>query len=192
MNFKLTILGLGVVLLFTACSEKPKNEFYLKQDGKYFSGEEVFLDKKSFTIGSTKKDYSVVIAKNAIRNLADHKEIVKLNGTSGAWYPEQLPLYVVSDLLSDKDACDIYYGNQGKACQAFVKEKTRLGFRRHYAYTFAEYMISENEMKIEKLGRKAIAKLETGKYYLYFFRSEDGMGEVARAQRVTRMKIDFR
>lgn len=183
---------MGILFTLTACSEQPKNEFYIMQDGDYFYGNEVSIEKKNFTISSSIKGYSIVMAKEPIKNLADHMEIVKLNATSGAWYPNELPFYQVSDLLSDRDACDVYYGNQGKECQVFVKEKTRLGFRRHYAYTFAEYMISENSIEIKKMGKKEMKDMEVGQYHLYFFRSEDKMGNIARAQRVTRMKVNIK
>lgn len=192
MRLRIIVAMLLVFLLFAACNQKPKAEFYIMQDAKLFSGDEVTIAKKTFSLMSNKAGYSVVIAKQPIRNLADHLEIVKLNGTSGAWYPGELPFYQSSDLLSDSDACLAYYGNLGKGCQAYIKEKRRLGFRLHYAYTFAEYMILKKHKQIIKLGRKNIEKLASGSYYLYFFRSEDNMGAVARSQRVTRMKINFK
>ena len=192
MRFNMIVMMLLSVLVFTGCNEKPKDEFYIMQDGKYFSGDEVTIEKKAFSLMTNKKDYSVVIAKQSIKHLADHVEIVKLTGTSGAWYPGQLPFYQRSDLLSDELACDAYYGHQGEGCQVFIKEKKRLGFRRHYAYTFAEYMIAEERKEIVRIGRESMDKLASGKYYLYFFRSEDKMGEVARAQRVTRMKLNLK
>jgi len=192
MKLKIFLLGIGMLLLLVGCSGEPKEEFHLMQDGNYFSGAEVSIVKKPFTIGSTKEGYSIVIAKRPIRNLADHHEIVKLTGTSGAWYSHQLPFYQSSDLLSDKDACDVYYGHQGEECQAFIKEKTRLGFRKHYAYTFAEYVIDKKRMQIEKIGGEDLDKLERETYYLYFFRSEDKMGKVATSQRVTRMKLNLK
>ncbi len=191
MKLKTMMLMSTIILILTACTEKPKDKFYIMQEGKYFVGDEISIKKEPFMLVSSQKGYSVVIAKEPIYNLADHKEIVKLNGTEGAWYPGELPFYQPSELLSDERACDVYFGYQGEGCQVFVKEKTRLGFRRHYAYTFAEYMIMEKKMKITKIGNKKVEDLASGKYYLYFFSSEDKMGEVARAQRVTRMRVNL-
>lgn len=180
-----------ILYLLNGCDEKVKQEFYIEQDGKSYSGAEVSLKKAPFSILSDTKEFSVLIAKAPIRNLADHEEIVKLTGTTAAWYIGQIPFYQPSDLLSDRNACLAYYGNEGRGCQEYIREKTRLGFKLHYAYTFAEYFVAGKSVKVIGMGREKIEKLPSGSYYLYLFRSEDPMGKVARSQRVTRMILNL-
>jgi hypothetical protein len=195
MKSKLIIIKLAIVFLLIACSDKADEEytstFYIEQDGRTLSGTSINIKKAPFKIASTQKDFSIVIAKNPIRNLADHKEIVKLTGTTGAWYLGQLPFYQRSDLLSDRNACLAYYGHEGEGCQEYIREKTRLGFKLHYAYTFAEYFVDQKSVTLIALGNKKIESLASGKYYLYLFRSEYPMGKVARSQRVTRMTLNL-
>jgi len=191
MFLKSILVSFILLFGFLGCSDKEhKSEFYIEQDGKVYSGSEISIKKAPFRIRSEQKEFSIVIAKSPIRNLADHKEIVKLTGTSGAWYLGQLPFYQRSDLLSDRNACLAYYGNEGEGCQEYIREKTRLGFKLHYAYTFAEYFVSKNSVTLIGIGREKIEKLPSGSYYLYLFRSENPMGKVARSQRVTRMIIN--
>jgi hypothetical protein len=185
-----------MVFVLGACSDKLDNKrtsdaFYIEQDGKTLSGTTISIRKAPFKISSDTKGFSIVIAKNPIRNLADHEEIVKLTGTTGAWYLGQIPFYQRSDLLSDRHACLAYYGHEGEGCQEYIREKIRLGFKLHYAYTFAEYYVDKKSVTLLGMGREAIEKLPSGKYYLYLFRSEHPMGQVAHAQRVTRIILNL-
>jgi len=192
MYLKLLMVALIIGSTFVACAEKEiEDSFYIEQDGVKQKGMEVRLKKVPFEIKSSSKKFSVVIAKEPIRTLADHKEIVKLTGTTGAWYLGHLPFYQRSDLLSDRNACYAYYGNEGRGCQEYIQEKTRLGFKLHYAYTFAEYFVPEKSVVILGVGRKKMEELPSGKYYLYLFKSEHTMGKVAHSQRVTRMIVNI-
>jgi len=178
-------------LTLLSCSKIPEEEFYIMQDGKPFTGDEITVNNRAFTLVSNQKEYSFVFAKKPIKMLADHKEIVKVTGTLSAWYPKQALLYKDSDLLNDKDACDAYYGYNGKGCQEFIARKKALGFRQHYAYTFASYSIQEKETRIESIEDVKIEKMSNQHYYLYFFRTYAKMGKVARAQKITRIKINI-
>lgn len=196
MNFKLLMITLVMAFAVSACSDKPDNKlssnaFYIEQDGKSFSGATISIKKAPFRISSNTKGFSIVIAKNPIRNLADHQEIVKLTGTTGAWHLGQLPFYQRSDLLSDRNACLAYYGHEGEGCQEYIREKIRLGFKLHYAYTFAEYYVAKKSVTLIGMGREQIENLPSGKYYLYLFRSEHPMGQVAHSQRVTRITLNL-
>jgi len=200
-------MNLVIILTLTACFEtakqeevkkedskkeqKSKNGFYIEQDNQTFTGTNITIKKAAFRIASETEGFSIVIAKKPIYNLADHKEIVKLTGTEGAWYLGQLPFYQRSDLLSDRNACLAYYGNEGKGCQEYVQEKQRLGFKLHYAYTFAEYHVLKKSVTLLGLGREKIESLPFGTYYLYLFRSEHPMGKVAHSKRVTRMTLNL-
>lgn len=200
MKFKASIVSLMVLFVLNGCSEtstpeepenKVHNAFYIEQDNKRLIGDVISLQKAPFRIVSETKGFSIVVAQNPIRNLADHKEIVKLTGTTGAWYLGQVPFYQRSDLLSDRHACLAYYGNEGAGCQEYIQEKARLGFKLHYAYTFAEYQVLKSSVTLLGMGGKSMENLASGKYYLYLFKSEHPMGKVAHSQHVQRITLDL-
>ena len=194
MKKYLMVMILG--FLFISCSNttEEKSEFYILQNGVKYNTDNinvVKLNNKMFTLASTKKDFSFLLSKKPIKLLAEHKDIVKLSGTLAAWYPKKALLYKNrdSDLLSDNDACMIYYGNLGKGCDTYISRKKLFGFEKHYAYTFAEYFIQGKEMDIESIESLPIENLKGKSYYLYFFRQVKSLGEVAYWSRVKRTKI---
>lgn len=192
MNFKIMFISMVSTVFMLGCFENSEGKFYIMQDGESFSGSEITIERETFSFMSNEKGYSLIISKEPIRDLEHNDVIVKATGTSGAWYPGNLPLYQSSDLITDETACDVYYGNQGEKCQIFVKEKIRLGFKDTYIYTFSEYFIDAKVKKITEIDNESIENLFSGRYYLYFFSFKDKMGEVARSQSITRMKINFR
>jgi len=192
MPYKSYVLIVLSLITLLSCSKVPEEEFYLIQKGKVFSADEVSISREPFTIVSKHKNYSFVLALKPIWMLADHKEIVKLEGTGEAWEKGDAPLYKESALLNDDDACYAYFGNLGEGCQTYVKKKIAQGFRRHSAYTFGVYYPNEQEWRVEKIGQDNIKETKAMHYYLYLFKEGEKLGEVARAQFVTRIKINIR
>ena len=188
-KFKHYILGLLTIMLLFSCSTPPKDEFVIVQEGKELRGKEIELKKKPFTIVSNIGEFSFVMAKEPIKMLATHKDIVKLVGTGAAWERGDALLYQPSALLSDGEACDAYFGYRKEGCELYIKEKKRLGFRKHYAYTFATYYLNRSKWRVEKIDDVPIEKRKEKHFYLYLFKTTDKLGEVALAEHVYRIKL---
>ena len=192
MSYKHYLTLLFTLFMFLSCSQVPEEDFYIMQDGKNHGGDEISIERKPFTIVSKSKEYAFVFSPQPIKMLADHKDIVKLVGTGAAWSKGDGMLYKDSDLLSDNEACDAYFGYRKEGCQLYIKRKTALGFRRHYAYTFGAYYVSPKEWKINSINDVKMKDAIYSTYYLYLFKATDKLGEVAYAEHVTRIKINLK
>ena len=185
------ILTICTLILLSSCSKTSKDDFVILQDGKVLRGKEINLERKPFTIVSNIGEFSFVLAKEPIKMLSTHQDIVKLVGTGSAWEKGDALLYKPSALLSDGEACDAYFGYRREGCEFYIKEKQRLGFRKHYAYTFATYYLSNTQWKVEKIENVPIKKTKEKVYYLYLFKKTDKIGEVAFAEHVYRLALKF-
>jgi hypothetical protein len=196
MKYLKLFLLLFISFTFFSCSSARGEEksFMLLQDGKNYRGEVIELKKEPFTIVSPSEKYSFIIATEPIKLLGKNREIVKLVGTGLAWEKGDAPLYDVrySGLLSDDEACDAYFGYRKEGCDVYKKEKTKMGFRKHYAYTFSALYPNIKEWKVEKINKKKIEKIHGSTFYLYLFKQTGKLGEVATTQKVQLIKIKFK
>ena len=192
--FKMTA---WLFLLFglLSCGSKASDEkFSLRQNGKTYTANEISLKKKPFTIVSPSENYAFIVATKPIKLLGKNKEIVKLVGTGLAWEKGDAPLYDVrySGLLSDNEACDAYFGYRKEGCDVYKKEKKKMGFRKHYAYTFPALYPNTKEWEIKKINNKKIEKIHGSTFYLYLFKQTGKLGKVATTQKVQLIKIKFK
>ena len=189
------IIWLSLIFVILSCGSKASDEkFSLHQNGKTYTANEISLEKKTFTIVSPSKEYAFIVATKPIKLLGKNREIVKLVGTGLAWEKGDAPLYDVrySGLLSDNEACDAYFGYRKEGCDVYKKEKKKMGFRKHYAYTFSALYPNTKEWEIKKINNKKIEKIHGNTFYLYLFKQTGKLGEVAITQKVQLIKIKFK
>lgn len=196
MKFKRVLRVLPLALLLFSYSNatevEEKNRFNIIQDSKTYKGDEVTIDRKSFTIVSGHKEFAFVMSTKPIKDLDKQKDILKLISTGEAFSKGNALLYKKSDSLDNYHTCDTYYGNLGKGCKEYIEKKVTLGFKDHSVYTFGAFYIEPKEWLVERINEVSIAKRKENVYYLYLFEETDKVGEVAVVQHVTKMKINIR
>ena len=186
MKFK-SVLILTILLL----SYGNGMEFSLLQKDKEYKGDEVTINKAPFTIASTQKEFAFVLSTKPIKRLEKKKTILKLIGSGEALLKGDAPLYRPSSLLDNYQTCRVYYGNIGKGCESYIKEKVSLGFKDEPVYTFGAFYVEPKEWLVKSIRGKEISKRDEPLYYLYLFEEEDRVGEVAVIQHITRIKINM-
>jgi len=162
------------------------------QDGKKYSGNEITIKKKAFTIKMPHKDFAFVMATKPVKILNKKREIIRLVGTGEALLNKDAPLYKKSDILDDYNTCMVYYGNLNNGCKSYIKKKVEVGLKESLVYTFGAFYIEPKEWLVERINEVKVAKTEPNVYYLYLFEEKDKLTTVATVQNVTRIKINMR
>lgn len=173
-------------------SSKPfKYDFFVMQNLEKVAGEEITLENKPFTLSSSGKKFSYVFSKKKITLLEGKKKIVKVSLSTGISFPDA-SLYEADDLYSDASACKIYYGNQGKSCQKFIKVKKELGLEDELAYSFTDFSGKTKSFLIESIDNVKLSKMQSQSYYVYFFTFLQKIGEVEELLAVDKIKINIK
>jgi hypothetical protein len=192
MKYLNTCAMLIGLISFGVSSEPVKNEFFIMQNWKKISGDEITLENVPFTLSSSSgKGFSYVFSKDKIKSLEGKKQILKISGSTAMTLSNAM-LYESDDLYDDASACKIHYGKKEKPCQKFIQIKKELGLEDELAYSFTDFAGETNSFLIEGINGVKASKIKDKSYYVYFFTFLKDIGEVEMLFSVDKIKINIK